>query len=169
MVYPQDPHLMKLGPSKADSAQALCSWHWRAALSSIGVESKGDGKIVVSFTAWLPSTHQQWHNSLLRRTISNLHWDLLDEEQFPSQPCAGSCGWGCGWSFPPPQNLGRQSSSPHWPEAQPNTTGLLLRPGGTEWKTVPQPEPWEPQSSEKHALSHWWNCPKRKALTCLRN
>lgn len=38
MVYPHDPQLMNLRPSKAESAQALCSWHWRAALSSIGVE-----------------------------------------------------------------------------------------------------------------------------------
>lgn len=48
MVYLQDPHLMKLGPSKADRAQALCSWH----SPSDGAESKANGKTVVSFAGW---------------------------------------------------------------------------------------------------------------------
>lgn len=49
MAYLQGPPLMKLGPSKADRAQALCSWLW----PSNGAESKANGKTGVSFAVWV--------------------------------------------------------------------------------------------------------------------
>lgn len=88
-------------PSEADSAQALCSWH----CPSTGVESKGDRKTMVSFVAWLPSMYQQWHNTLLQRAFPISTEICWMRSQFPSQPCTGGCGWGCGCNSLPPQDL----------------------------------------------------------------
>ena len=120
-VYLHDPHLVKLSPAKAYNAQTLWSWH----CPSIRVASKGPGKTVVSFAAWLPSTYQQWHNSFFWQALPNLHWDLLDEEPISITAVHRHCGWGCGWSSLPHQDLGSWRSSLHPPEAQPSIIGLL--------------------------------------------
>lgn len=120
-VYLHDPHLMKLSRAQAYKAQALWSWP----CPSIRVESKGPGKTVVSFAAWLTSTYQQWHNSILRQALSNLHWDLLHEEPVSITAMHRRLWVGVWRSSLSHQDLGRPSSSPHQPEAQPRITGLL--------------------------------------------
>lgn len=166
-IYLHDLHLMKLGPSKADSAQTLCSWHW----PSIGVESQGDGKTLVSFTSWLPSTYQQWHNSLLRRALSNLHWNLLDEEPVSITAMHRQLWGGCVCSSLPPLSSGKaELISPPARSPAKHNRAAARAPRGTKWEMAPPSGLWTPQLSDEHAhLSHWWNGPKRKDLTCFRN
>lgn len=118
-VYLHDPHLMTVRPSEAD-----CAGFLQLALSFHG--SGKHGQIGRLWSHVQPGFRPCTNNDTT--PSSNEHFPISTEicwrrSQFPSQPCTGGCGWGCGCNSLPPQDLGRQSSSPHQPEAQPSTIG----------------------------------------------